>query len=170
MPFIKPLNAVLVGGNPIVEDGLVTEGTSCKARLFVKKGTADHQVQPAGDGEQKPLGILDRDKAIPIDNTFPDKHPVRVMKAPAVVVGILAQGNNVVKGAPLVCAPAGKLKAAAVISVSVPSGTTTVTSTAAQPDLVEIGSIPPYGPIVAYAEESVDASAEDKPIMVRLVI
>jgi len=33
-----------------------------------------------------------------------------------------------------------------------------------------IGSIPPYGIIVAYAEESIDASAEDKPIMVRLVI
>jgi len=39
MPFVKPSNAVLVGGAPIVEE-LVTEGTNCKARLFVKKGTA----------------------------------------------------------------------------------------------------------------------------------
>jgi len=170
MTFVKPSNAVLVGGNPIVEEGLVTEGTACKARLFVKKGTADHQVTLAGDGEKKPLGILDREKDIPIGDTFPDKHPVRVMKAPAIVVAILASGNNVVKGAPLVCAANGKLKAAADISVSVPSGTTTVTSNAAQPDLVEIGSIPPYGVIVGFAEESVDASAEDKPIMVRLVI
>ena len=169
MPFVKPSNAVLVGGAPIVEE-LVTEGTSCKARLFVKKGTADHQVQPAGDGEQKPLGILDREKDTPIDTAFPAGKSVRVLKAPAVVVGILASGNNVVKGAPLVCASGGKLKAAALISVSVPSGSTQVTSNAAQPDLTEIGSIPPYGPIVAYAEESVDASAEDKPIMVRLVI
>jgi hypothetical protein len=93
-----------------------------------------------------------------------------VLKAPAVVVATLASGNNVVKGASLVCAANGKLKAAATISVSVPSGATNVTSNAAQPDLLEIGSIPPYGPIVAYAEESVDASAADKSIMVRLVI
>jgi hypothetical protein len=52
MPFVKPSNKILVGGNPIVEE-LITEGTSCKPGLFVKKGTADHQVQLAGDGEQK---------------------------------------------------------------------------------------------------------------------
>jgi hypothetical protein len=169
MTLVRPTNKVLVGGAPIVDE-LVTEGTTCKARLFVKKGTADHQVTLAADGEKKPLGILDREKDIPIDNTFPDKQSVRVMKAPAVVVGILASGNNVAKGAALICAADGKLKAAADISVSVPSGSTTVTSTAAQPDLTEIGSIPPYGVIVAFAEESVDASGGDKPIMVRLVI
>jgi hypothetical protein len=170
MVFVRPTNTVLVGGNPIVEEGLVTEGATCKARLFVKKGTADHQVTLAGDGEKKPLGILDREKNIPIADAFPDKQTVRVMKAPAVVVGILASGNNALKGQPLVCATGGKLKLAADIAVSVPAGATTVTSTAAQPDLTEIGSIPPYGVIVAFAEESVDASAEDKPIMVRLVI
>jgi hypothetical protein len=169
MPFVKPSNKILVGGTPIVEE-LITEGTSCKPGLFVKKGTADHQVMLAGDGEQKPLGVLDADPRYPITQAFPDKHPVRVLKAPAVVVATLASGNNVVKGAPLVCAANGKLKAAATISVIVPSGSTQVTSNAAQPDLQEIGSIPPYGPIVAYAEESVDASAADKSIIVRLVI
>ena len=169
MVFIKPTNKILIGGTPLVEE-LVTEGTTCKPGLFVKKGTADHQVQLAGDGAKNPLGVLDADPRYPIANAFPDKHPVQVMKGPIVVVATLLTGNNVTKGQALICAANGKLKAAADIAVQVPSGTTTVTSTAAQPDLTEIGSIPPYGVIVAFAEESVDASAEDKPIMVRLVI
>jgi len=169
MPFVRPTNKILVGGQPLIEE-LVTEGTTCKPGLFVKKGTADHQVQLAGDGEQKPLGVLDADPRYKITDAFADKFPVRVLKAPAVVVATLASGNNVVKGAPLVCAANGKLKAAAAIAVSVPAGATAVTSTAAQPDLLEIGSIPPYGVIVGFAEESVDASAADKSIMVRLVI
>ena len=169
MVFIKPTNKILIGGTPLVEE-LVTEGTTCKPGLFVKKGTADHQVQLAGDGAKNPLGVLDADPRYPIANAFPDKHPVRVMKGPIVVVATLLTGNNVTKGQALICAANGKLKAAADIAVSVPSGAVTVTSTAAQPDLTEIGSIPPYGVIVAFAEESVDASAEDKSIMVRLVI
>ena len=169
MVFIKPTNKILVGGTPLVEE-LVTEGTTCKPGLFVRKGTADHQVQLAGDGAKNPLGVLDADLRYPIANAFADKFDVKVMKGPIVVVATLLTGNNVTKGQALICAANGKLKAAADIAVSVPSGATTVTSNAAQPDLTEIGSIPPYGVIVGFAEESVDASAEDKPIMVRLVI
>ena len=169
MPFVKPSNKILVGGSPLVEE-LQTEGATVKPGLFVKKGTGDHQVTLAGDGEKKPLGIVDADPRYPIADAFADKHPVRVLKGPIVVVGTLASGNNVAKGAALVCAANGKLKAAADIAVQVPSGATPVTSTAAQPDLLEIGSIPPYGVIVGFAEESVDASAADKSIMVRLVI
>ena len=169
MPFVKPSNAILVGGSPLVEE-LVTEGTTVKPGLFLKKGTADHQVTLAGDGEKKPLGVADYDPRYKISDAFPDKHPVRALKGSIVVVATLASGNNVTKGASLVCAANGKLKAAADIAVQVPSGSTAVMSTAAQPDLTEIGSIPPYGVIVGFAEESVDASSEDKPIMVRLVI
>ena len=150
MPFGKPSNKILVAGQP--------------------KGTADHQVVLAGDGEKNPVGVADYMGKQPITDAYPDKESIRVLKGSIVVVATLASGNNVAKGAPLVCAANGKLKAAADISVSVPSGTTTVTSNAAQPDLMEIGSIPPYGVIVGFAEESVDASAGDKPIMVRLVI
>ena len=169
MPFVKPSNKILVGGTPLVEE-LVTEGTTCKPGLFVKKGTGDHQVTLAGDGEKKPLGILDADLRYKIADAFPDKHPVKVLKGPIVVVATLLTGNNVTKGQALVCAANGKLKAAADIAVTVPAGATAVTSNAAQPDLLEIGSIPPYGVITCFAEESVDASAEDKSIMVRLVI
>lgn len=169
MPFVRPTNKVLVAGSPLVEEQ-VAEGATVKPRLFLRKGTGDHQVQPAGDGEKNPLGIADYDPRKPIDEAFADGDPVRVLKGSIVVVAIAKTGNNIAKGQPLVCAADGLVKLAADIAVSVPSGATTVTSTAAQPDLTEVGSIPPYGVIVAYAEESVDASAEDKPIMVRVVI
>lgn len=168
MPFVKPFGKVLVGGNPIVEE-LVAEGVNCKPGLFVVKGSSDWQVALAGDGAS-PLGVLDADSRYPIAQAFPDNFPVKVLKAPAIVVATLASGNSVVKGAPLVCGANGKLKAAVALSVAVPAGETPVTSNAAQPNLVEAGSVMPGGPVVAYAEETVDASSGDKPIMVRLVI
>ena len=169
MPFVKPSNKILVGGTPLVEE-LVTEGTSVKPGLFVIKGTADHQVGLAGDGAKNPLGVADYDPRYKITDAYPDKSSVRVLKGPIVVVVTLASGNNVSKGQALVCASNGEVKAAADISVSVPAGATNVTSNAAQPDLEEIGSIPPYGVIVGFAEESVDASGAAKSLMMRLVI
>ena len=169
MPFGKPTNKILVAGQPLVEE-CVTEGTTVKPGLFLKKGTADHQVTLAGDGEKNPVGVADYDPRYKISDAFADKLSIRVLKGAIVVVATLASGNNAAKGQPLVCAADGKLKLAADISVSVPADSTPVTSTAAQPDLTEIGSIPPYGVIVAFAEESVNASGADKPIMVRLVI
>jgi len=169
MPYVRPANKILVAGSPLVEE-LVTEGANVKPGMFVIKGTGDHQVQPAGDGAKNPLGVADYDARYKITDAFADKSSVRVLKGPIVVVLTLASGNNVSKGQALVCAANGEVKAAADISVTVPAGATAVTSTAAQPDLTEIGSIPPYGVIVGFAEESVDASAAAKSIMVRLVI
>jgi hypothetical protein len=169
MPFGKPSNKILVAGQPLVEE-CVAEGATIKPGLFLKKGTADYQVVLTADGEKNPVGVADYDPRYKISDAFSDKHSVRVLKGAIVVVATLLTGNNAVKGQPLVCAADGKVKLAADISVSVPAGSTNVTSDAAQPDLTEIGSIPPYGVIVGFAEESIDASAADKPIMVRLVI
>lgn len=169
MPYVKPSNKILVAGQPLVEE-LVTEGATVKPGMLVIKGTADHQVQPAGDGAKNPLGVADYDPRYKITDAYADKSPVRVLKGPIVVVVTVASGNNVTKGQALVCAPNGEVKLAADIAVSVPAGGTTVTSDAAQPDLTEIGSIPPYGVIVGFAEESVDASAAAKSLMMRLVI
>jgi hypothetical protein len=169
MPYVKPYNKILVAGNPLEEE-LVTEGATVKPGLLVIKGTGDHQVQLAGDGAKNPLGVADYDPRYKITDAFADKSSVRVLKGPIVVVVTLASGNNMSKGEALVCAANGEVKAAADISVSVPSGGTNVTSTAAQPDLQEIGSIPPYGIIIGFAEESVDASGGAKSLMMRMVI
>lgn len=170
MPFVKPKHKVLVGGTPIVDE-VVAEGTTLKPRLFVIRGTADHQAVLAGDGATRPLGILDKDRRYPITDAFADKAPVKVLKGSIVVVAILAANQSITKGQGLACAADGQVKAGATLSVSVPSGTTTVTSTAAQPDLTEAGSVPPGGIIVAYSEETISTGAgETKPILVRLVI
>lgn len=86
----------------------------------------------------------------------------------AIASGADMKGNVLIKGAADVVAagtisqfsyvkPAanGQVDAASKISVAVPSGGTTVTSTAAQPDLTESGSIPPDG-LAGYA---LDAAA-----------
>jgi hypothetical protein len=154
MPFVKPSNAILVGGSPLVEE-LVTEGTSVKPGLLVIKGTGDHQVGLAGDGARNVLGVVDSDPRYKITDAFPDKHPVRVLKGPIVVVCTLKSGQNVAKGARLDAAANGELKANAGKAVN-EGGTATYTIY--------------WDTIIGYAEESVDASAAAKPIMVRLVI
>lgn len=65
MPFVKPSNKILVGGEPLSEE-LVTEGTSVKPGLLVIKGTGDHQVGLAGDGARNVLGVADYDARYPI--------------------------------------------------------------------------------------------------------
>ena len=154
MPFVRPSNKILVGGTPLVEE-LVTEGTSVKPGLLVKKGTADHQVVLAGDKARNVLGVVDYDPRYKITDAFPDKHPVRVLKGNIVVVCTLASGQNVTKGDRLMAAANGKLQK--LLSQNVDEGGTSSYSLY-------------FDLLVGYAEESVDASAEDKPIMVRLVI
>jgi len=170
MPYVKPTNKILVGGTPLVDE-LVAEGTTLKPGLFVRKGTGDHQAQLAIDGDTRPLGILDADPRYKLADAFPDKHPVKALKGPIVVVATLAASQSITKGQALVCAANGQVKAGATLSVSVPSGATAVTSNAAQPDLTEAGTVPPGGVIVGYSEETISTGAgETKPIMMRLVI
>lgn len=154
MPFVKPSNKILVGGTPLVEE-LVTEGTSVKPGLLVIKGTGDYQVGLAGDKARNVLGVVDYDPRYPITDAFPDKHPVRVLKGSIVVVCTLKSGENVAKGTRLMAAANGELKEIITQPVD-ESGTSGYTIY--------------YDILVAYAEESVDASAAAKPIMVKLVI
>lgn len=154
MPFVKPSNKILVGGTPLVEE-LVTEGTSVKPGLLVIKGTGDHQVGLAGNKARNVEGVVDYDPRYKITDAFPDKHPVRVLKGPIVVVCTLATGQNVAKGARLMAAANGELQELPTQNVD-EGGVSTYTLY--------------FDLLVAYAEESVDASAAAKPIMVKLVI
>ena len=87
-----------------------------------------------------------------------------------VIVARLASGESVAKGAPLVDAANGELKAASAGTVTIASGSTTVLSDKAQPDEAVVGSYGDQGPVKAYAEETVDASGGAKDIMVRSLI
>ena len=154
MPFVKPSNKILVGGTPLVEE-LLTEGTLVKPGLLVKKGTADHQVGLAGDGARDVLGVADYDPRYKISDAFPNKHPVRVLKGNIVVVLTLASGQNVAKGTRLKAAANGQVQ-------ELPSQYVDESGTSGYTLYFDL--------LVGYAEESVDASAAAKPIMVRLVI
>ncbi len=154
MPYVKPQNKILVGGAPLVEE-LQSEGTSIKPGLLVKKGTGDHQVALAGAVAKDILGVVDYDPRYKITDTFPDGHPVRVLKGPIVVVLTLASGENVAKGARLEAAANGEVQAHTGQDVN-EGGTSTYTIT--------------WDTIIGYAEESVDASGGAEQIMVRLVI
>jgi hypothetical protein len=166
MPIIKPTNKVLAGGTPITEE-LLTEGTTVRPRTFVVKGAEDHQVVLAGADAVNVLGIVEEDARYPIENTFPDGHPVKVLSGPIVVVGILAENQTIVKGDRLKTAANGELQKH-VETLAVDAGTTTVTSTAANGEIVSGFAT---DPIVAIALETISTGAgETKPILVRLVI
>lgn len=173
MPFVRPSNKILVAGSPIVEE-LLAENTGgsddLKPGMLVIKGTGDHQVKYAGAGAKNVQGIADYDPRYKITDAFPEGTSVRVLKGSIVVVATLAENQTINKGDALIAAASGEVKKGADIAVAVPSGATAVTSTAAQPDLTESGSIPPDGIVVGHAEESVTTGAgETKPIMMRMV-
>jgi len=147
MPYVRPTNKVLVGGNPIVDE-CVTEGTSVAPRLLVIKGTADNQVGLAGAGALNVLGVVDVDPRYNIANTFSNNFPVKVLKGSIVVVLTLAASQTIAKGRRLQAAASGQVQG--------------FPTTPAAGDIEKL---------IAYAEESVTTgAAETKPIMARLVI
>lgn len=155
MPYVKPSNKVLVAGDPIVDE-CVTEGTLIKPKLLVIKGAGDHQIGLAGADARNVLGVADYDPRYNIEDAFPDKHPVRVLKGNIVVVLTLAESQTVNKGDRLKAAANGQVQLLPGQAVN-EGGTGTYTLY--------------FDLLVAYAEESVSTGAgETKSIMARLVI
>lgn len=175
-PFKTPVNKIKVTGNPIIEECKIEDATNLYAGRLVKKGSTDGEIV-VNTAAGKAVGWLgyegtsDLYKPATVDTIFTVEAFVPVLKGGNFIInGRLASGQSVAKGDPLVAAANGELKAASALAVAVPAGATPVTSDAAQPDLTESGSLPPEGMIVAIAEETVDASAGAKDIMVRSLI
>lgn len=143
-------------------------------RRLVKKGTTDADII-VGTAGCTPLGVLGweqtnaKHRPTLISNIYLVNALASVLSGPMIVT-LLLSTDTVVKGDALVAGADGKVRKAVALSVSVPAGGTTVTSDAAQPNLVEAGSAMPGGPIVAYAEESQDASGGDKVIVAKWVL
>lgn len=109
MPFVKPLNKILVAGTPIVDE-CITEDTNVKPGLLVVKGTSDSQVVLAGAGALNVLGVVDADPRYPITQTFPSGHPVKVLKGPIVAVLTLAASQTITKGRRMQAAANGQVQ------------------------------------------------------------
>lgn len=161
-----------------------TNNTNVRSQRFVTPDGSDTEVTVTATGEL-PLGYLEyglRDSSTPsafgpgeikTSEDFATGDVVKITRGYGYMVPVTLEGgtSNVTQaGEPLTTGANGKLKLASDLSVAVPAGTTTVQSTAAQPDLNETGGVPPE-PVVAYANESADPSGgSDQEIMAMLAI
>lgn len=170
--YQKPTNAILVAGSPLVQVLKIETVTNCYPGRLVKKGTNDDDVV-VGTAGADVIGWLGYEQThkkyrpITVDTIYVVDDQVAVLNGGGfVVVARLANGENVSKGARLVAAASGELSEASALAI--PSGTTAVLSTSAQPNIS--GAKGSEGIVVATAEESVDASGGAADIMVRSLI
>ena len=146
--YTKPSNQILVAGQPLVQILKVETATNMYPGRLVKKGTTDGDIVVCGAGEAAIgwLGYLHTIKKYrpdTVDTAYSANDHAAVLHGGGfVVVGRLANGQNVSKGDRLTTAANGEL-----------SGGTVGTHE-----------------IVAIAEESVDASSGAADIMVRSLI
>jgi len=168
----KPNNKIVAQGEPLVEECKVESATNMYPGRLVKKGSSDSQIVVCGATDM-PIGWLGYEQAAgpykpsDVDTAYSanDFAPV-LYGGKFVIVGRLASGEVVNKGDLLVPAANGELKKAETLQIA--SGGTSVTSTAANGDIIT-GH---YGdaPIVAKALESVDASGGAQDILVLSLI
>lgn len=159
-----------------------SSNSGVRSARFVKRDSDDHTVIATTAGDT-PLGYLETGQ---VDNSTPstfgpgewqtgsdfaEDDLVNVSRGPGYCVPVVVEDSSgtVNAGDPLTTGASGKLKGQSALSVAVPSGTTTVQSTAAQPDLTESGGTLPE-PLVAYASETGDPSGGDVEIMAYLAI
>jgi hypothetical protein len=147
-----------------------TTNTGVRSQRFVTRDGSDTEVTVTSTGDVA-LGYLEygsKDASanptfgpgeIKKDEDFATGDSVKITRGYGYMVPVTLEGGTsaVTASDPLTTGASGKLKAAGDLAVSVPAGTTTVQSTAAQPDLTESGAIPPE-PVQAYAMESGDPS------------
>jgi len=170
--FSKPANKIVAVGEPLVDECKVENITNMYPGRLVKKGTTDDDI--VVNDAQRPLGWLGYEhthaefRPDDVDSQYKANAWAAVLFGKGfIVVGRLASGQNVTKGDLLVAAANGEVKKASVMDGSVDSGTTTVTSTAANGDIITLsGGVAPEGPIVGRAVESVDATTEAKDILI----
>ena len=172
--FTEPSNAIVVAGNPLIEELKVETAANCQPGHLVKKGTNDDDIVVCGAGEM-PVGVLGYEQARPdfkpatrsTDYAAGDWAPV--LHRPGVVLLRLADGHTVNKGDPLVSAANGEVALASAMTVTIASGSSTVLSDKAQPDEAVAGGYGAEGPIVAFAAESVTTSGAADWIMAHIV-
>lgn len=147
---IKPINTIVAAGTPLVQELKVENATTMYPGRLVKSGTADDDVvvSDSTDGGDI-VGWLGYEQTAPVyrpstpDTIYVVNDQAAVLNGGGfVIVASLASGQNVTKDAELTSAAAGELVAATI-------GTNKV---------------------IAYAEESVNATSAAADIMVRSVI
>jgi len=168
-------NKIVLDGYPIWDEVKIETAAGCYPGRLVKKGTTDGQavVNTAAGMAMGWLGYektQDLYKPATVDTIYKVNDFASLVKGDIILVARLAEGESVARGDPLVAAANGELKKASAATVTIASGAVSVVSDKAQPDEAVVGAYGSEGPIVAYADETVDASAAAKDIKVRGVI
>lgn len=168
-------NAIVQRGHvPIVDSSCQVEtATDMYPGRLVKKGTADSDIVVATAG-CNPTGWLGYEQAAPTERPADITTAYEVDSLPPVLKGggfvilaTLSAGQTVVKDDPLVADASGRVKKATPLGVA--SGSTQVTSTAANGTAVISGSVGTER-IVGYADESVTTTSATATIRVRSLI
>jgi hypothetical protein len=165
-----PANGVLAGGQPLVQELIVGSDAAAlyPGRLVVRSADGADYVKEAGDGAQNVIGWAGIPYNKGKDDQLAQGDIIPVYNGGGFrILTTLANGQTVQKGDYLVVTTGGKVKKATQLNIR--SGSTTVTSTAANGNIVD-GSVPAEGIIVAVAEEDKDATAGDQPLVVRSLI
>lgn len=172
---------VVLAGSPVVQEKKVGSNATAAKMLpgaLVIRDASDEKIKECGANATNVLGWLGYEQAHPdykpasrtTAYAVGDFAPV-IAGAGTVLIAKIASGNSITQGDLLVSAADGELAKAAAMDGSVDSGATTVTSTAANGDIITLsGSAPAGGVVVAIAEETVDASGGAKYCVVRSLI
>lgn len=176
--LVQPTNAVLVGDcKPLLENLKVETATQMFPGRLVEKGTNDDDIVVNPVNNPNPVGWLGyeqthkNDRPATVDTIYVAGDWATVLSGGNFrILGRLASGQSVNKGDQLCGAASGELTAATAMTITVATGTVAVTSDKAQPDEAVAGAYGAQGPIVAIAEETVDASLAAADIIVRSLI
>lgn len=107
--FKDPENAVLVSGDPVVEELICKTVTNCTPSVLVERDTDDDHFKVCG-ASGVPLGFLDISHKKGIGDTYEADQAARILKGAIIVKAILASGQNLTKGAELETAASGRVK------------------------------------------------------------
>lgn len=106
--FKDPENAVLVSGDPVVEELICKTVTSCTPSVLVERDTDDDHFKVCG-ASGVPLGFLDISHKKGIGDTYEADQAARILKGAIIVKAILSTGN-LTKGTELETAASGRVK------------------------------------------------------------
>jgi len=170
--FVKPNNAILVAGDPLITEFNVETATNMYPGRLVELDSGADDIEVCGAAGNA-IGWLGYEQANPefrpanraTAYVANDLAPV-LYGGGFVIIGRLASGQNVAKDTRLVAGANGELIAATAAGLA--AGSTPVTSTAATG--VVTGSVGAQGMIVAIAMEAVNASSAAADIVVRSLI
>lgn len=116
---VHPSNAILVNGNPIIEEYEVQTATDMYPGRLVIPGTGTHQVVVATDNATNVIGVLDVEATERRSTQYGASDQARVLRGDAVVLLLALHSATITKGMKVQCAGSGKIDQYATVNAAV---------------------------------------------------